>query len=32
MDDAAMRDYLRESRRLAGMNLTRKVRNELGLT
>jgi predicted DNA-binding protein (MmcQ/YjbR family) len=31
MDDAALRDYLRESRRLAGMNLTRKQRQELGL-
>jgi predicted DNA-binding protein (MmcQ/YjbR family) len=31
MDDDALRDYLRESWRLAGMNLTRKVRMELGL-
>jgi predicted DNA-binding protein (MmcQ/YjbR family) len=31
MDDAALRDYLRESWRLAGMNLTRKLRQELGL-
>jgi predicted DNA-binding protein (MmcQ/YjbR family) len=31
MDDAALRDYLRESWRLAGMNLTRKVKDALGL-
>jgi predicted DNA-binding protein (MmcQ/YjbR family) len=31
MDDAALRDYLRESWRLAGLNLSRKVRMELGL-
>ena len=31
MDDAALRDYLRESRRLVVMGLTKKVRLELGL-
>jgi predicted DNA-binding protein (MmcQ/YjbR family) len=31
MDDAALRDYLRESWRLAGMNLPKKARRELGL-
>jgi predicted DNA-binding protein (MmcQ/YjbR family) len=31
MDDAALMDYLRESWRLAGMNLTRKLRQELDL-
>jgi predicted DNA-binding protein (MmcQ/YjbR family) len=31
MDDAALRDYLRESWRLAGMNLPKKVQRELGL-
>jgi predicted DNA-binding protein (MmcQ/YjbR family) len=31
MDDEALRDYLRESHRLAAMNLTRKVQRELGL-
>ena len=31
MDDAALRDYLRESHRLVAANLTRKARAELGL-
>jgi predicted DNA-binding protein (MmcQ/YjbR family) len=31
MDDDALKDYLRESRRLAGMNLPRRVQVELGL-
>jgi predicted DNA-binding protein (MmcQ/YjbR family) len=31
MDDVALKDYLRESWRLAGMNLPKKVRMELGL-
>jgi predicted DNA-binding protein (MmcQ/YjbR family) len=31
MDDAALMDYLRESWRLAGMNLARKLRQELDL-
>ena len=31
MDDPALRDYLRESHRLAGMNLPKRVRRELGL-
>jgi predicted DNA-binding protein (MmcQ/YjbR family) len=31
MDDAALMDYLRESWRLAGLNLTKKVRIELGM-
>lgn len=31
LDDAALRDYLRESHRLVTLNLTRKVRAELGL-
>jgi predicted DNA-binding protein (MmcQ/YjbR family) len=31
MDDAALVDYLRESRRLAGMNLPKRVQMELGL-
>jgi predicted DNA-binding protein (MmcQ/YjbR family) len=30
MDDAALKDYLRESHRLAGMNLPRKLRLALG--
>jgi len=31
MDDAALRDYLRESHRLVAAKLTRKARAELGL-
>lgn len=31
LDDAALKDYLRESHRLAAANLTRKLRAELGL-
>ena len=31
MDDAALKDYLRESRRLVILGLTRKTRLELGL-
>jgi predicted DNA-binding protein (MmcQ/YjbR family) len=31
MDDEALKDYLRESRRLVALNLTRKARSELGL-
>jgi predicted DNA-binding protein (MmcQ/YjbR family) len=31
MDDAALKDYLRESHRLAAENLTKKLRLELGL-
>jgi predicted DNA-binding protein (MmcQ/YjbR family) len=31
MDDAALKDYLRESHRLASLNLTIKVQKELGL-
>jgi predicted DNA-binding protein (MmcQ/YjbR family) len=31
MDDEALKDYLRESRRLVVMGLTKKVRQELGL-
>lgn len=31
MDDAALKDYLRESYRLASLNLTKKVQRELGL-
>lgn len=31
MDDAALKDYLRESHRLAALNLPKKLRNELGL-
>jgi predicted DNA-binding protein (MmcQ/YjbR family) len=31
MDDAALKDYLRESHRLAAANLTKKLRLELGL-
>lgn len=31
MDDAALKDYLCESRRLAAQNLTKKLRLELGL-
>jgi predicted DNA-binding protein (MmcQ/YjbR family) len=31
MDDAALKDYLRESHRLAAQNLTKKLRLELGL-
>lgn len=32
MDDRALRDYLRESYRLAGMNLPKRAREELGLS
>ena len=31
MDDAALRDYLRESHRLAALSLPKKVQRELGL-
>ena len=31
MDDAALKDYLRESYRLVSLNLTRKLQKELGL-
>jgi predicted DNA-binding protein (MmcQ/YjbR family) len=31
LKDAALRGYIRESHRLAGLNLTKKVRKELGL-
>jgi predicted DNA-binding protein (MmcQ/YjbR family) len=31
VDDAALKDYLRESHRLAALNLTKRVRTELGL-
>ena len=31
MDDGALKDYLRESHRLASLNLTKKVQRELGL-
>ncbi|MDQ6432846.1 MmcQ/YjbR family DNA-binding protein [Mesorhizobium sp. LHD-90] len=31
MDDGALKDYLRESRRLVVLGLTRKVRSDLGL-
>lgn len=31
MDDAALRDYLRESHRLAGLNLPKKLREKLKL-
>jgi predicted DNA-binding protein (MmcQ/YjbR family) len=31
MDDAALRDYIRESHRLASLNLTKKMQQELGL-
>jgi predicted DNA-binding protein (MmcQ/YjbR family) len=31
MDDEALKDYLRESRRLVVLNLSRKARSELGL-
>lgn len=31
MDDAALRDYIRESHRLVVAGLTRKIRTELGL-
>ncbi len=31
MDDAALKDYLRESHRLAAMNLPKRVQAELGL-
>jgi predicted DNA-binding protein (MmcQ/YjbR family) len=31
LKDAALEDYIRESHRLAGLNLTKKVRKELGL-
>lgn len=30
MDDAALKDYLRESHRLASQNLTKKLQRELG--
>ena len=30
MDDAALKDYLRESHRLAAQNLTKKIQRELG--
>ena len=30
MDDAALKDYLRESHRLAAQNLTKKMQRELG--
>lgn len=32
MDDAALKDYLAESHRLAAANLSRKMRTEFGLT
>jgi predicted DNA-binding protein (MmcQ/YjbR family) len=32
MDDEALRDYLRESRRLVALKLPRKLRAELGIT
>jgi len=32
MDDAALRDYLRESHRLVAAKLTRKAKEEFGLT
>jgi predicted DNA-binding protein (MmcQ/YjbR family) len=31
MDDAALKDYLRESHRLASLNLPKKKQRELGL-
>ena len=31
MDDAALKDYLRESHRLASLNLTKRAQRELGL-
>lgn len=31
MDDKALKDYLRESHRLASLNLTKKMQRELGL-
>jgi predicted DNA-binding protein (MmcQ/YjbR family) len=31
MDDASLRDYIRESHRLAALNLTKKMQQELGL-
>ncbi len=31
LDDAALRDYLRESHRLASLNLPKRVQKELGL-
>jgi predicted DNA-binding protein (MmcQ/YjbR family) len=31
MDDGALKDYLRESHRLASLNLPKKVQRELGL-
>jgi predicted DNA-binding protein (MmcQ/YjbR family) len=31
MDDGALKDYLRESHRLASLNLTKKLQQELGL-
>jgi predicted DNA-binding protein (MmcQ/YjbR family) len=31
MDDAALKDYLRESHRLVGLKLTKLAREELGL-
>lgn len=31
VDDAAMKDYLRESHRLASLNLTKRLQRELGL-
>lgn len=31
MDDAALQDYLKESYRLASLNLTKKLQKELGL-
>ncbi len=31
MDDATLKDYLRESHRLASLNLTKKLQRELGL-
>jgi predicted DNA-binding protein (MmcQ/YjbR family) len=32
VDDAALKDYLRESYRLAALNLPKRVQKELGLT
>ena len=31
MDDGALKDYIRESHRLASLNLTKKLQRELGL-
>jgi predicted DNA-binding protein (MmcQ/YjbR family) len=31
MDDKALKDYLRESHRLASLNLSKKTQRELGL-